>query len=494
MKLGYKHSIILTLLLLAQMLMACNDNAKNTEIALVSDDAVSIGYGGGEELIKFICYDNWTISSDVSWITFGGPTEGSGNAIIKIHIEKNTSGGDRTGKLSITCGGNIKIIEIRQSIKTIDIEHKHPSNLYTKEELLNIKQMVEGNSSASITTTYNNLMKRCNNALTYTATPYTGQDPTKFIEESYVPGSNSRDLALAYWFTGDKKYARKSIEIIEAWAKACKDISYVADAGSAMYLTRGMYPMVCAYDMLISENIMSDETKKNITDWLQVLYREGMISINLWEDNDYFNKQYYQNHLVAHSMGILMLGLVTDDDELVQFAIDSPANPRDVKELLSGCILMDGDTPCSREKAGSAPPVKGEIYDRYRHDTGPLKGLQYTHLTLTLLSTTARMCYNNGLDLFAYTAPTGENLRYCFEYYSDFYRSMDSCIKSGYYCGETERMTKAGDNPGMYEMGLRYYPDSEPIRQLINSGTFNRESSYMDLLGYTRLLSAEINE
>ena len=139
MKLEYKHSIILTLLLLAQMLMACNDNAKNTEIALVSDDAVNIGYGGGEELIKFICYDNWTISSDVSWITFGGPTEGSGNAIIKIHIEKNTSGGDRTGKLSITCGGNIKIIEIRQSVKTIDIEYKHPSILYTKEELLNIK-------------------------------------------------------------------------------------------------------------------------------------------------------------------------------------------------------------------------------------------------------------------------------------------------------------------------------------------------------------------
>lgn len=57
MKLEYKHSIILTLLLLAQMLMACNDNAKNTEIALVSDDAVNIGYGGGEELIKFICYE-----------------------------------------------------------------------------------------------------------------------------------------------------------------------------------------------------------------------------------------------------------------------------------------------------------------------------------------------------------------------------------------------------------------------------------------------------
>lgn len=59
--------------------------------------------------------------------------------------------------------------------------------------------MVEGNSSASITTTYNNLMKRCNNALTYTAAPYTGQDPTKFIEESYVPGQTP---AIWLWHTG----------------------------------------------------------------------------------------------------------------------------------------------------------------------------------------------------------------------------------------------------------------------------------------------------
>ena len=154
---------------------------------------------------------------------------------------------------------------------------------------------------------------------------------------------------------------------------------------------------------------------------------------------------------------------------------------------------MDVDTPCPREKAGAPLPVKVEIYDRYRHDTAPLKGLQYTHLTLTLLSVNARMCYNNGLDLFAYTAPTGENLRYSFEYYSDYYRMMDSCIKGGYYCGETERIAKAGDNPGMYEMGFRYYPDSEPVKQLINSGVFNRESSYMDLLGYTRFLSVVID-
>jgi len=494
MKLHYRHPVIIILLLLAQLIIACDDSTKDTEISLVSESTINVGYEGGEELIKFICFDKWSISSDVSWIEFVSPTEGNGNAIIKINVEKNTSTEKRMGKLSIICRDNSEIVEVEQNNNTIIISPQHPSILYTKEQLLKIRNIIETGSSASITTTYSHLMNRCNNALTYTTTPYTGSDPAKFIEEIYTPGSYSRDLAMAYWFTKDKKYASKSVEIIETWAKACKNLGYTADAGSAMYLTRGMYPMVCAYDMLIAENIMTQETQKNINDWFRILYTEGLSSIEKWEANDYFNKQYYQNHLVAHTMGILMLGLATENGELVQYAIDSPSNPRDLYELITGCIFMDGDVPCSREKAGSPAPVKGEIYDRYRHDTGPMKGLQYTHLTLTLLATNARMCYNNGVDMFTYTAPTGENLRYPFEYYSDFYRLKDSCIKSGYYCGETDRLGKAGDAPGMFELGFANYPDSEPIRQLIQSGTFNRETSYTDLLGYTRFLSIDVNE
>ena len=59
--------------------------------------------------------------------------------------------------------------------------------------------------------------------------------------------------------------------------------------------------------MLLTENVMDEETKKIITDWFQVIYKEGMNSLEKWENNDYFNKQYYQNHVVAHTMGFLML-------------------------------------------------------------------------------------------------------------------------------------------------------------------------------------------
>lgn len=490
MRLDYKHSIFLLLLILQCIFLSCTKDVNNTKISMVSDNPINIGYGGGEAIVKFLCNDKWSISSDISWIKFEGSTEGKGNAIVKIIVDKNTADKERIAQFLIICGSNTETVKVLQSSKTINIESKHPSLLYTKEELLNIKSMIENNTSSGLTETYNNLKKRCSKALSYTTNPYIGQDPAQFINAIYTPGSYSRDLAMMYWFTHDEKYAKKSIEIIETWAKACQNISYISQTGGAMYLARGMFPMFCAYDMLLNENVMNDETRKIIIDWFNIIYKIGMNSLEIWEKNDYFDKQYFQNHLVAHTMGFLMLGLVTDNEELIQFAIDDPSNPRDLYELITGCIFMDGDIPCARENKGSPIPVKGEIYDRYRHQTGPMKGLQYTHLTLTLLSVNARMCYNNGLDLFSYTAPTGENLRYSFEYYSDFYRTMDSCIKGGYYCGETERMAKAGDNPGMYEIGFRYYPDSEPIKQLINSGTFDRESAYMDLLGYTRFFSA----
>lgn len=464
------------------------------EVAMVSKSDVKMSYPGGEEAVKFISDGKWTISSSASWITFLTPMEGNGNAIVKIKASANDGASTRNASLTISSNGTNKTITVQQEAKSISIAFKHPSILYTAQELLELKNTITSNSSASIKTTYNNLMARCNTALTYVTNPYTGTNPVDFIDASYTPASYSRDLAMAYWFTGDRKYALKSIELIKAWAIKCKGIKYVSDAGNGMYLTRAMYPMVCAYDMLVKENIMDQSTQEIIKDWFSIIYTEDMASIQLWDKNDYFDKQYFQNHLVAHSMGIMMLGFAIDNEAMVQYGLSSTSNPKNIQDLIAGCIFMPGDQPCLREDPKAPAPAKGEIYDRYRHKTGPLKGLQYTHLTQTLLTTSARMCHNNGIDLFAYTAPTGENLRYPFEYYSDFYRLMNSCIKSEFYCGETDRMTLAGDVPGMYELGLRYYPDSEPIKLLLNSGKFNRESAYMDLLGFTRFFSAPVNK
>src|SRR5690606_24769634 len=142
---------------------------------------------------------------------------GKGNAIIKINALRN-EGSLRIGKLTVNVKGVPTIIEVTQMAKSVAMDFKHPSILYTAQELLDLKTKINNNTSPSIKTTYNNLMNRCNTALNYITNPYTGTNPADFISASYIPASYSRDLAMAYWFTGDKKYAQKSIEIIKEWA------------------------------------------------------------------------------------------------------------------------------------------------------------------------------------------------------------------------------------------------------------------------------------
>lgn len=492
-------------------LMSCADNneipsAADKDISLTTPSHLEIGFVGGGNVIEFATQASWWVASDATWIKFMSPIQGKGNALISLEIDENNESSTRTAEITVTVGDIKKKITVAQSSFSIG-DGTNPSLLYTESELLAIKAIIDKGESASVTTTFNNLIEKCTEALAHTAVPYTETDPTIFHDKLLQPAAWTRDLAMAYWFTGDEKYAKKAIEIIKAWAQSTVNVQYdQGKAGAGMYIIRSIYPMVCAYDMLVNKNVADEETKEAILKWFGRLEEHSKTSIQIWEDNDYFNKQYYQNHMVAHSMGMMMLGFVTNDQQKVKFALNSTENPRDLYELIQGSIFMKGDEPCTNEEKNTnipkpIPPVEtGEIYDRYRHGDTPRKGLQYAHLTQSLLATMARMCHNNGLDMFAYTAPTGENLRFTYEYYSDFYRLKDSSIKSGFYVEETERMGIAGDLPGTYELGLRYYPNSQPIKDFIASDMYvqgysnTRESYYYHSLGFTRFLSAIIDK
>lgn len=453
-------------------------------------------YGGGHE-IKFKAQLDWTIKSDASWVIFAGPAQGNGHATIVLNLGENTSAEPRNARLTLVLkGGDTQIIEIRQRGKFSYEATNKPSLLYTEEELLALKDIIDHGRSESVTATYQHLIARCNTALSFVTKPYIGSNPLDFYHALVPTASYSRDLAMAYWFTGQEAYAEKSIQLMKDWAVQTKNNHYESllhqgiGTGTGMYLGRAMLPMLMAYDMLVGKYEIDVETKANIVDWFRTLYPANMESIQIWEENDYFGKQYYQNHTVAHSLSIMALGFILEDQDMIRFGIDSKANPRDLYDLIAGSIFMAGDTPRAGDNA--KPTETGEVYDRYRHDAS--RGLQYAHLTQSLLATMARILHNNGLDIFSYTAPSGENLRLTYDYYADFYRLKDACIKSGYYCGETARIGLAGDEPAAYEMGLRHYPDSDAIKSLLESGVFDRAQGYYDHFGYTRFLSATVDQ
>lgn len=458
----------------------------SVEGVILSTENLFLGIGDTNKIEAEILPDNAS-NKNVVWT--------SGNDDIATVSEEGLVSGISIGETIImaTSEDGGKQATCKVTVQGIIESFKSPSILFTREELTSLKAAINGAGNGSLKNAYQNLISRSNNGLNHEPSVYSGTDSYTFLQSVASSSSFARDLALSYHLTGNKDYADKSIEILSAWAAGSEGITYGVEASSSMYLARSMFPMICAYDLMKSTGYVSGADRANIEAWFASIFPQIKSGVDYWEENDYFNKQEYQNHVVAHMMGILAIGLVLEDMNAVKFALNSPDNPRDFRDLIAGCIFMKGDTPHHREDPNSAPPETGEIYDRYRHKTGPVRGLQYSHLTLTLLTTAARMCHNNGLDMFAYTAPTGENIGLSFTYYADFYRLMDSCIKTGFYCGETERIGKAGDDHGLFEIGMRYYPDVIEIKNMVYSGSYDRGTNHSTLLGFYRFFSVPVD-
>ncbi|MFI4912189.1 MAG: alginate lyase family protein [Sedimentisphaeraceae bacterium JB056] len=354
------------------------------------------------------------------------------------------------------------------------IDQPHPRLLMKQADIDIMNQRIT-NEAEPWYSAYVSLKSSADNGLSSSPDPYTGRDSSEFYQSCRTQGTVARNLAIAYLATGNDNYAQKAISYISAWSTAeplpASDFDpEVRYANSGMEVPRSTIQIIWAYDLLYDHLLMTPEIKADFESWLRVLQAVIEEGINRWEINDYFGGQYYQNHLASHAMGLLMIGYVLGDRELVQYAVDSPDNPRDLVELIAGCILMEGDSQYYYDSL-EWPVHDGEIIDRYRHvqtdDDGNWTpyGLAYSSLTLNLLLLSAEMTYVNGLDFYSYTAPGGENLLLPFKYYAEFYIEEDACVKDGFYCGENVSRTSAG----FFELANMRYPDETSIVHYLNS-------------------------
>lgn len=73
--------------------------------------------------------------------------------------------------------------------------------------------------------------------------------------------------------------------------------------------------------------------------------------VKRWVENDYFGKQYFQNHIVAEVVGLMSIGIILRDNELVNYVYDGETNPHNIKKVIEGIILMKGQPPYCGEPA-----------------------------------------------------------------------------------------------------------------------------------------------
>jgi len=418
--------------------------------------------------------------------TFSGDLQASYSP--EIHVGSTWDGFRKfTGLIDEVKIGKVTYNEI----EVPPIAQGHPRLLINASDVSRIQEAIatqtEPNYSAWL-----QLKRRadawCTNSV---AAPYTGDDSLAFYNAARTAGHQASKLALAYLLDGNAAHAEKAREILLAWATATPlPATAFAETkrfpNSGMDTSRGIATLLYAYDYLYNYPGFSTAEKQSVEDWFRAVLPSIQTGIDRWDayykpsatdprgyeestnpDDQYFGRQYYQNHLSAHTMGYLDIGYVLGDQALVQFAVDSLENPRDYLELFEGVVMMVGDPDIFAGDTMDPPPQDGEIYDRYRHIEN--KGLAYAHLTLSEMTAMAETLFANGIDLYSRRGTYGETLEYPFHFYADFWRTQDASIKGGFYTGETVPMGSYDGLVAIFEVANRRYPGNPEIEDLLNS-------------------------
>ena len=419
----------------------------------------------------------------------GTPTTFSGDVKMSVYPEiylGSTWNGIRkfTGLMD-----EVRILHIAYGeIEVPAITQSHPRLLINSADVALIQSLIANHVEPNYTA-WRNLKFRADTWSTYeVAAPYTGDDSLEFYNAAYVAGHHASKMALAYLLDGNPAHAAKAKEILLTWAQATPlPATNFADTkrfpNSGMDTARGMVQFVYTYDFIFSSFTAAE--KQMIENWFRMVLPSIQAGIDRWDacyvgsstdprgyvessdpDHQYFSKQYYQNHLMAHIMGYLDIGYAIGDRSLVQFALDSLENPRDFLEMFDGLIMMSGDPEyCITYDTLNPPPQNGEIYDRYRHRED--LGLGYVFLSLGEMMSMAETLFANGLDLYSRVGALGETLEYPFYFYADFLRTGDSAIKGGFYSGEDAVAILY--NAALFEVANKRYPGNPEIEDLLNS-------------------------
>lgn len=370
--------------------------------------------------------------------------------------------------------------------------------LFTTAQELERARDRAGEGAEPFATAWQRTLQGANSALDRTYTPEQSHHHEDYFGLGKDHAQDVRSLALAFHVTNELKYADKGREILALWAEDALNGPYPS-AGSphsaGLVIGRVIPIFADGYAMLWS--CMTWEERQLVEKWFTHMLEPIRESRQIWETADelcdygnpcaswpspWLNQQFYNNHLGAQNMGIMAIGFATGDKRVATEALRHPHNPRNLKDLLEGVILMEGDTPFHEDPTltGGAPAVQdGEIYDRYRVTEG--RGLHYAHIHLRFLVLQADMAANNhiGRDWFSYVGSHGENIKLPFEFYSQFLLTGDSGARGGYYTGSA---VDYGLFP-LYEIAVKQYPKSQAIRHVIES--FDRLIEDTETFGWT---------
>ena len=275
----------------------------------------------------------------------------------------------------------------------------HPCAYVSQADIDRVKAKVaEANSSDPV---YASWLKFTQNGFareTYTARPVEilvrgDAKNTGVSGENYIRACEDAaaafQLALRWKISGEAKYADASVKILNEWADVCKKITA---NDNNQYLLCGFqgYTFANAAELLRDYEGWAAKDFEDFKQWmLKVWYEKNYWFISTHGGSNTCSLHYWPNWELCNIMSIMAIGILTDDQEKINYAYEQ---------------FRNGQGSCAINNMIPYDPVP----DPSNKSTGMLaqnmeSGRDQGHATLviSLAAELAQMAYNVGLDFFS---------------------------------------------------------------------------------------------
>ena len=188
-----------------------------------------------------------------------------------------------------------------------------------------------GSAAAAVKSEFDNLKKSKYVSLSYTPSPTekivrgdaTG---TGVASENY--GNAMHDAAAAYQMgllyrlTGDTKYADKVVEILNAWAATCKEITS-NDANQVLAAGAQGYTFANAAGIVYDYAGWTDSKKEEFKSWIKTVF--GAKNKNFLDTHTGSNvcaEHYWSNWDLVNMCSYFSIGVLCQDSEMVNYVVN----------------------------------------------------------------------------------------------------------------------------------------------------------------------------
>lgn len=207
----------------------------------------------------------------------------------------------------------------------------HPCAMYTAADFTRVKQEISEGTLTDVKKAFDNLKVSPYSSLSYTP------DPQELIVRGDATGTGvssenyayaMRDAAAAYqtamlWkLTDDEAYAKKSVEILNAWAGKCKKITS-NDANQVLAAGAQGYTFACAAEIMTT---YSGWTKAD-----QDVYKKWMLEVFASKNKDFLDNHtgsnvcalhYWSNWDLVNMCSYMAIGILTENSEMVNYVVN----------------------------------------------------------------------------------------------------------------------------------------------------------------------------